>query len=102
MVPQSDLGADDSEMDAAVRFYTGVLGLNLTNRYGDKWATVEARRNLVIGLLSRTARSPVPATKSSVMLGLMLSVGHRTELFDASRSPPPPQSDRPAATIEIA
>ena len=59
-------------MDAAVRFYTGVLGLNLTNRYGDKWATVEAGRNLVIGLHPRTPRSPVPGTKGSVMLGLTI------------------------------
>lgn len=92
MVPQSDLGADKdpteeaasallsgghaivyvSEMDAAVRFYADVLGLNLTNRYGDKWATVEAGRNLVIGLHPRTPRSPVPGTSGSVMLGLTI------------------------------
>jgi catechol 2,3-dioxygenase-like lactoylglutathione lyase family enzyme len=28
-----------SNMDAAVRFYTQVLGLRLTNRFGDNWAT---------------------------------------------------------------
>ena len=53
-----------SEMDAAVRFYTGVLGLNLTNRYGDKWATVEAGRNLVIGLHPRSPRSPAPGSRA--------------------------------------
>jgi catechol 2,3-dioxygenase len=92
MVPESDLGADDdptegaasamlsgghalvyvSEMDAAVRFYADVLGLNLTNRYGDKWATVEAGHNLVIGLHPRSPKSPAPGTKGSVMLGLTI------------------------------
>ncbi len=92
MVPQSDLEADDhltqettsamlagghaivyvSQMDAAVRFYAGVLGLNLTNRYGDKWATVEAGRTLVIGLHPRSPRSPTPGTKGSVTLGLAI------------------------------
>ena len=92
MVPQTDLGADAdptedaasamlsgghaivyvSEMDAAVRFYTDVLGLNLTNRYGDKWATVEAGRNLVIGLHPRSPKSPAPGTRGSVMLGLTI------------------------------
>ena len=92
MVPETDLAADEdpagdaasamlsgghaivyvSNMDAAVRFYSDVLGLNLTNRYGDKWATVEAGRNLVIGLHPRTPRSPAPGTKGSVMLGLTI------------------------------
>lgn len=92
MVPESDLAAGEgptseaapamlsgghalvyvSDMDAAVRFYAGVLGLKLTNRYGDKWATVEAGRDLVIGLHPRTPRSPVPGTKGSVMLGLTI------------------------------
>jgi catechol 2,3-dioxygenase-like lactoylglutathione lyase family enzyme len=31
-----------SNMDRAVQFYTEVLGLKLTNRFGDNWATVEA------------------------------------------------------------
>jgi catechol 2,3-dioxygenase len=61
-----------SEMDAAVRFYTEVLGLTLTNRYGDKWATVEAGSTLVIGLHPQSAKSPAPGTKGSVMLGLAI------------------------------
>jgi catechol 2,3-dioxygenase-like lactoylglutathione lyase family enzyme len=61
-----------SDMDAAVRFYVEVLGLNLTNRYGDKWATVEAGSTLVIGLHPRSARFPAPGTKGSVMLGLSI------------------------------
>ena len=92
MVPETDLAAQQdptghaatamltgghalvyvSEMDAAVRFYRDVLGLNLTNRYGDKRATVEAGRNLVIGLHPRSPGSPAPGTKGSVMLGLTI------------------------------
>lgn len=92
MVPQTDFGADKdptkeaasamlsgghaivyvSEMDAAVRFYADVLGLNLTNRCGDKWATVEAGHNLVIGLHPPSPKSPAPGTKGSVMLGLTI------------------------------
>ena len=39
-----------SDMDNAVRFYTEVLGLRLTNRFGDHWATVDAGKGLTIGL----------------------------------------------------
>ena len=38
-----------SDMDRAVRFYTEVLGLKLTNRFGNHWATVEAGKGLTIG-----------------------------------------------------
>ena len=31
-----------SDMDTAVRFYTETLGLTLTNRFGNHWATLEA------------------------------------------------------------
>jgi catechol 2,3-dioxygenase-like lactoylglutathione lyase family enzyme len=91
MLPDTDLGAPDtdeskpvgdmiagghaivyvSNMDAAIRFYTEVLGLRLTNRYGDHWATVEAGR-LVIGIHPQTPRTPTPGTKGSVMLGLTI------------------------------
>ena len=33
-----------SNMDASARSYTEVLGLRLTNRFGNNWATVEAGR----------------------------------------------------------
>jgi predicted enzyme related to lactoylglutathione lyase len=61
-----------SNMDAAIRFYTGALGLKLTNRFEAKFATVEAGRNLVVGLHPQTPRSPVPGSKGSVSLGLTL------------------------------
>jgi catechol 2,3-dioxygenase-like lactoylglutathione lyase family enzyme len=39
-----------SNMDRAVQFYTGTLGLKLENRYGDDWASVDAGGGLKIGL----------------------------------------------------
>ena len=39
-----------SNMDAAVRFYSDVLGLRLAQRFGDHWASVEAEKGLTIGL----------------------------------------------------
>ena len=59
-----------SSMDAAVRFYSETLGLNLTNRYGDKFATVEAG-GLVIALHPQTENTPKPGTKGSIVLGLV-------------------------------
>ncbi|HKE26584.1 MAG TPA: VOC family protein [Bryobacteraceae bacterium] len=59
-----------SNMDRAVEFYTGVLGLKLTNRFGDNWATVEAGRGLTIGLHPASPKYPAPGTKGGVMLGL--------------------------------
>ena len=59
-----------SNMDRAVRFYTEVLGLKLTNRFGDHWATVEAGRGLTIGLHPASPQYPAPGTKGGIMLGL--------------------------------
>lgn len=59
-----------SNMDAAVHFYTQVLGLKLSNRFGDSWATVEAGKGLTIGLHPASAKYPAPGTKGAVMLGL--------------------------------
>jgi len=60
-----------SNMDAAVRFYTESLGLKLTNRYGDQFATVEAG-GLVIVLHPQTPRTPKPGAKGSIVLGLVV------------------------------
>ena len=59
-----------SNMDRAVEFYTGVLGLKLTNRFGDNWATVEAGKGLTIGLHPASPKYPAPGTKGAMMLGL--------------------------------
>jgi predicted enzyme related to lactoylglutathione lyase len=59
-----------SNMDRAVQFYTQVLGLKLTNRFGDHWATVEAGKGLTIGLHPASPKYPAPGTKGGMMLGM--------------------------------
>lgn len=62
-----------SNMDSAIRFYTEVLGLELTNHFGNHWATVQAGTTLLIGLHPSSAKHPRPGTKGSVQIGLVLS-----------------------------
>ena len=62
-----------SNMDNAIRFYTEVLGLKLTNRFGNHWATVQAGNTLVIGLHPSSPKYPRPGTKGSVQIGLFVS-----------------------------
>src|SRR5689334_3814354 len=59
-----------SNMDEAVRFYTEVLGMKLTNRFSDHWATVQAAPGLTIGLHPASAKHPAPGTKGGILLGL--------------------------------
>ena len=61
-----------SNMDAAIRFYTDTLGLKLTNRFENHFATVEVGRTLVLGIHPRTQNTPIPGTKGSVTLGLVV------------------------------
>ncbi len=63
-----------SNMDNAVRFYTETLGLRLTNRFGDHWATVDAGKGLTIGLHPASAKYPAPGTKGGIMLGLEIGM----------------------------
>ena len=72
-----------SNMDAAVRFYSEVLGLKLTNRFGDHWATVQAGKTLVIGLHPWSAKFPSPGTKGSIQIGLVVSQDVRIEEYAA-------------------
>jgi catechol 2,3-dioxygenase len=58
-----------SNMDRAIRFYTETLGMKLTYRYGDHFATAEAGK-LLLAIHPQTPRTPIPGTKGSVMLGL--------------------------------
>lgn len=58
-----------SSMDAAVRFYSEVLGLKLANRYGDHWATIEAGNGFTIGLHPASEKYPAPGTKGCIALG---------------------------------
>ena len=59
-----------SNMDRAVQFYTEVLGLKLTNRFGDNWATIDAGKGLTIGLHPASPKYPAPGTKGGMMLGM--------------------------------
>jgi catechol 2,3-dioxygenase-like lactoylglutathione lyase family enzyme len=63
-----------SNMDTAVRFYTETLGLRLTNRFGDHWATVDAGKGLTIGLHPASPKFPAPGTKGGMMLGLEIDM----------------------------
>jgi catechol 2,3-dioxygenase-like lactoylglutathione lyase family enzyme len=62
-----------SNMDAAVHFYTDVLGLKLTNRFGNHWATVDAGRGLIIGLHPASPKHPAPGTKGAITIGLEIN-----------------------------
>ena len=72
-----------SSMDSAIRFYTEALGLKLTNRFGDNWATVQAGRTLVIGLHPWSEKFPRPGTKGAVQIGLVVSQDEPIEKFAA-------------------
>jgi catechol 2,3-dioxygenase-like lactoylglutathione lyase family enzyme len=61
-----------SDMDAAIRFYAEILGLKLTYRFDDKFATLEAGRNLLLALHPKTPNTPDPGAKGSVTLGLVV------------------------------
>ena len=66
-----------SNMDAAVQFYTETLGLTLTNRFGNHWATLETGRcywthgeaGLTIGLHPASAKHPAPGTAGGIGFG---------------------------------
>jgi catechol 2,3-dioxygenase-like lactoylglutathione lyase family enzyme len=62
-----------SNMDAAVHFYTNTLGLKLTNRFGDHWATVDAGKGFIIGLHPASPRFPPPGTRGGMMIGLEIT-----------------------------
>ena len=61
-----------SNMDAAVHFYSEVLGLKLAYRFGDNWASVEAGPGLTIGLHPASSQSPA-GRKGSMAIGLELN-----------------------------
>ena len=58
-----------SDMDGAIGFYSTVLGMAVTSRYGDHWATVEAG-GFTVGLHPQKEGEPVPGTHGAIMVGL--------------------------------
>lgn len=72
-------------MDAAIAFYTEVLGMKLATRFGDAWATVEAG-GFTVGLHPQDPKHPSPGTHGAIVLGLNvddIEAGH-TRLFAES------------------
>ena len=63
-----------SDMDAAVRFYTDVLGLELRERFGDHWAAIDAGNGLVIGLHPATPEVGAGRT-GSIAIGFEVTTG---------------------------
>ncbi len=63
-----------ASMDNSIRFYTEVLGLRLTNRFGNDWATVSAGEGLTIGIHPASPKYPHPGTKGSIIIGLEIDV----------------------------
>jgi catechol 2,3-dioxygenase-like lactoylglutathione lyase family enzyme len=60
-----------SNMDRAVEFYTKTLGLPLSGRWGDHYASIDLGSGAAIGLHpSEHAGSPVPGTHGAIQLGL--------------------------------
>lgn len=63
-----------ANMDNSIRFYTEVLGLRLTNRFGNDWATVSAGDGLTVGIHPASPKYPDPGTKGSIILGFEIDV----------------------------
>ncbi len=60
-----------SNMDAALKFYTEVLGMKVASHYGDDWATVEAG-GFTVGLHPASPDHPGPGSHGSILVGLMV------------------------------
>jgi predicted enzyme related to lactoylglutathione lyase len=63
-----------ADMDRSIRFYTEILDLKLTNRFGNDWATVSAGEGLTIGIHPASAKYPAPGTKGAIILALDIDV----------------------------
>jgi catechol 2,3-dioxygenase-like lactoylglutathione lyase family enzyme len=63
-----------SNMDRAVDFYTKTVGLPLSGRWGDHYASIDLGRGAAIGLHpSEHAGSPVPGTRGAIQVGLAVA-----------------------------
>ena len=61
-----------TSMDAAIKFYTQTLGMNLKEHYGNHWATLEAG-GFTIGLHPKSEKAPPPGTAGSICVGLVVA-----------------------------
>jgi predicted enzyme related to lactoylglutathione lyase len=62
-----------ADVEAALGFYTGVLGLTLQERHGSDWVTV-AGRGITIGLHPAGKHYPPPGTRGAAMIGFEVDV----------------------------
>ena len=79
MISSGNATISVSNLDAAIRFYTEQLGLRLTNRIGDRWATIDAGASywtskgiaagLTLGLRPAAPHEPPPGTTGGVGFG---------------------------------
>ena len=91
-----------SDMDVAIRFYTDTLGLKLTYRFENKFATLEAGRDLLLALHPKTPNTPDPGTKGSVTLGLIVDEPIATVISRlAERGVRVARQSEPRAPVEI-
>ena len=74
-----------TNMDAALKFYTEVLGLTVSSHYGDNWATVEAGA-FTIGLHPKSDKNEAPGTKGSIIIGLTIDESIEAAAANASVS----------------
>ena len=59
-----------SDIQRAVDFYHGVLGLDLVFQAGEHWAEIDAGGGLHLGLHPASARAPAPGTPGGITVGL--------------------------------
>jgi catechol 2,3-dioxygenase-like lactoylglutathione lyase family enzyme len=62
-----------SDMQRAVDFYTGALGLRLVFRADDHWAQLDAG-GMAIGLHPAADHNPAPGTPGAITVGLAVDV----------------------------
>ena len=58
-----------TDMDRAVSFYTETLGLRLTFRAGDHWASLDAGDGFQLGLHPASPRGAAPGTHGAISVG---------------------------------
>jgi len=63
-----------SDMERAIAFYTGALGLKLRNRVGATWAEIDAGQGLIIGLHPASPESVTPGTQGAINIELHVTV----------------------------